>query len=85
MIRPALRRSAALPAFAVSFLVLATARPASAGDCALEPQGEGRVAAVVDGRSLRLDDGREVRLVGIEQTGTDKARNRAALVAIEPL
>ena len=82
MIRPALRRSTALPAFAVSFLVLATARPASAGDCALEPQGEGRVAAVVDGRSLRLDDGREVRLVGIEQTGTDKARNRAALVAI---
>ena len=82
MIRPALRRSAALPAFAVSFLMLATARPASASDCALEPQGEGHVAAVVDARSLRLDDGREVRLVGIEQAGTDKARNRAALVAI---
>ena len=35
-------------------------------DCAFEPQGEGRVAAVIDGRSFRLDDGREVRLAGIE-------------------
>ena len=79
MTRPALRGSASLPACAVSFLVLASVGPADAADCALEPQGEGRVAAVIDGRSFRLDDGREVRLVGIEQAGTDKARNRAAL------
>ena len=77
MIRPALRCSAALPACAVSFLVLACAGPASAADCALEPQGEGRVAAVIDGRSLRLDDGREIRLAGIEQAGTDKASGTA--------
>jgi endonuclease YncB( thermonuclease family) len=51
-------------------------------DCALEPQGEGRVAAVIDARSLRLDDGREIRLAGIERTGTDEARSRAALAAI---
>ena len=82
MTRPALRGSASLPACAVSFLVLASVGPADAADCALEPQGEGHVAAVIDGRSFRLDDGREVRLVGIEQTGTDKARNRAALSAI---
>ena len=82
MTGPALRGSALLPACAVSFLVLASVGPADAADCALEPQGEGRVAAVIDGRSFRLDDGREVRLVGIEQAGTDKARNRAALSAI---
>jgi endonuclease YncB( thermonuclease family) len=29
-------------------------------------QGEGRVSAVLDGRTFRLDDGREVRLAGIE-------------------
>ena len=82
MTGPALRGSASLPACAVSFLVLASVGPADAADCALEPQGEGRVAAVIDGRSFRLDDGREIRLVGIEQAGTDKARNRAALSAI---
>ncbi len=80
MIRPALRSSAARPACAVSFLVLACAGPAGAGDCLLEPQGEGRVAAVVDGRSLRLEDGREIRLAGIERGGTDSGR--AALSAI---
>src|SRR5438128_2603303 len=53
-----------------------------AADCAPEPQGEGRVAAVVDGRSLRLEDGREVRLAGIERSGTDRASGRAALSAI---
>jgi endonuclease YncB( thermonuclease family) len=82
MVRPALRYSAALPASAASFLVLACAGPANAADCALEPQGEGRVAAVVDGRSLRLEDGREIRLAGIERGGTDRAGGRAALAAI---
>ncbi len=47
-----------------------------------EPQGEGRVAVVIDGRSFRLDDGREVRLAGIERGGTDKGGSRAALAAI---
>ena len=57
-------------AIVAAFLVLSTGGQANA-DCAFEPQGEGRVAAVVDGRSFRLDDGREVRLAGIsgpEQT-----------------
>lgn len=34
--------------------------------CADTPQGEGHVSAVLDGRTFRLDDGREVRLAGIE-------------------
>ena len=87
MIGPALRCSAVLPACAVSLLVLATlmlatARRAGAADCALEPQGEGRVAAVVDTRSLRLEDGREIRLAGIARGGADRANSRAALSAI---
>ena len=69
-------------ASAAALLLLASSGQTLAADCALEPQGEGRVAAVIDGRSFRLDDGREVRLVGIEQAGTDKARNRTALSAI---
>jgi endonuclease YncB( thermonuclease family) len=82
MIGPALRRSAALAACAVSLLVLATAGRAGATDCALEPQGEGRVAAVVDTRSLRLEDGREIRLAGIARGGADRASSRVALSAI---
>jgi hypothetical protein len=41
-----------------------------------EPQGEGRVAAVIDARTFRLEDGREVRLAGIEPVATDKPRAR---------
>ena len=82
MIRPALRCSAARPAFAVPFLMLVCVGPAGADDCLLEPQGEGRVVAVVDARSLRLEDGREIRLAGIERGGTDGAGGRTALSAI---
>ena len=69
-------------ASAAAFLVLASGGQAFAADCAFERQGEGRVAAVLDGRSLRLEDGREIRLAGIERDGTDTARGRAALSAI---
>ena len=53
---------------------------AHAGGCNFEAQGEGRVAAVIDARSFRLDDGREVRLSGIEPA--DKTKAAAALSAI---
>jgi len=43
-----------------------------AAACQFESQGEGRVAAIVDARSMRLDDGREIRLTGIEPTATTK-------------
>ena len=82
MIPPASRGSASLPACAASLLVLASAGWANAADCALEPQGEGRVATVVDARNLRLEDGREIRLAGIERGGTDRPSGRAALSAI---
>ncbi|WP_247528840.1 thermonuclease family protein [Bradyrhizobium sp. 199] len=54
----------------VSFLTTASA--ALASPCQFESQGEGRVAAIVDARSVRLDDGREIRLAGIEPTTATK-------------
>jgi len=58
-------------------LVIA-ASPVNAAGCSFEPQGEGRVADIIDGKSFRLADGREIRLAGIEPA----ASSRAALAAI---
>ncbi|MBX9645817.1 MAG: thermonuclease family protein [Xanthobacteraceae bacterium] len=55
---------------------------AHAGGCAFETLGDGRVAAVIDARSFRLDDGREIRLAGIEPADADKAKGAAALAAV---
>lgn len=62
----------------VVFLLIA-GHTASAAPCQFESQGEGRVAAIVDARSLRLDDGREIRLMGIEPIATT---TRQALVSL---
>jgi len=53
---------------------------AHAGSCNFEAQGEGRVAAVIDARSFRLDDGREIKLAGIEVP--DKTKAVATLSAL---
>jgi endonuclease YncB( thermonuclease family) len=62
-------------------MLLSAAAPASAAGCAFETQGEGRVAAVIDARTIRLDDGREVRLAGIVPFTADKTK-AAALAAV---
>src|SRR5258706_739410 len=64
-------------------LVAAAATPAVATGCWFEPQGEGRVAAVIDARTFRLQDGREVRLAGIEPVAAEKenANPTSALAA----
>jgi len=62
--------------------LVAANSPAIAAGCAFQPQGEGRVAAIIDARSFRLEDGREVVLAGIEPVGTEKSRNISALSAI---
>src|SRR5882757_4851511 len=63
-------------------LLAAAASPADATGCSFEPQGEGRVAAVIDARSFRLEDGREVRLAGIEPVISEKTKaNRTAALA----
>jgi endonuclease YncB( thermonuclease family) len=80
--RTAGRCSRFVAAVSTCSLVLAAARPADAAGCSFEPQGEGRVAAVIDARSFRLQDGREVRLAGIEPVVAEKADRSSALAAI---
>lgn len=57
--------------FTIASLLVA-AHTAFATPCQFEVQGEGRIAAIVDARSVRLDDGREIRLAGIEPTAATK-------------
>jgi len=52
--------------FLATALLCATISGAAAAACSFEPQGEGRVSAIIDARSFRMDDGRDVRLAGIE-------------------
>lgn len=65
-----------------SLLLLSAGTPAMSTGCTFEPQGEGRVAAVIDARTFRLDDGREVRLAGIVPAVADRTKAIAALSAI---
>ena len=60
---------------------LLAAAPADAAGCNFEPQGEGLVVAVIDARTFRLQDGREVRLAGIESVAGN-AGSQAALAAM---
>lgn len=48
------------------FLLAVSCGDAAVAACRFTPQGEGRVTSVIDARTFRLDDGREVRLAGIE-------------------
>jgi endonuclease YncB( thermonuclease family) len=80
--RPRSALRAKIACAAILFHATASA-VASAAGCAFEPQGEGRVMAVIDARSFRLQDGREVRLAGIEaDTSEDRAGHARALAAI---
>jgi endonuclease YncB( thermonuclease family) len=63
-------------------LVGGATSPADAAGCSFEPQGEGRVAEILDARTFRLADGREVRLAGIEPVASEKANRASALSAI---
>jgi endonuclease YncB( thermonuclease family) len=62
----------ALPMLAVIALAIAPVSALrAAAPCAFADQGEGRVTEIVDGRSFRLDDGREIKLAGIETAISD--------------
>ncbi|MBR1227014.1 thermonuclease family protein [Bradyrhizobium sp. AUGA SZCCT0176] len=76
------RHSSHIAVMLICGLAVMATTPANAAGCIFEPQGEGRVAAVIDARSFRLDDGREVRLAGIVPSVTDKANGAAALASI---
>jgi endonuclease YncB( thermonuclease family) len=69
-----------------SLMLMIADGPVLAAGCSFEPQGEGRVAEILDARSFRLQDGREIILAGIEpvaavSTKADRASALAALVA----
>jgi endonuclease YncB( thermonuclease family) len=74
------RRAFAVVASLCGALLIAV--PADAAPCTFAPQGEGRVADVIDARTLRLQDGREIRLAGIEPAAGSRADGAAALSAI---
>jgi endonuclease YncB( thermonuclease family) len=58
------------------------AAPANAAGCAFETQGEGHITAIIDARTFRLEDGREIRLAGIEPAVSEKsAADRASALS----
>jgi endonuclease YncB( thermonuclease family) len=63
-------------------LIAGLAAHAEASACLFEPQGDGRVAEIIDARSFRLDDGREIVLAGIEPVAAEQVQNGTALASI---
>lgn len=83
--RPSLRPALALPgaallcgALAAPLVASLVASPAAAAACGLAVLPPGEVSEVVDARTLRLADGRAVRLAGIEVPAAATARGREA-------
>jgi endonuclease YncB( thermonuclease family) len=79
--------SARLPRVRASVIVIGLVALGSAttpcgASCAPPALGEGHVTEIIDGRSFRLDDGREIRLAGIEPAGTTRADRIGALAGI---
>lgn len=71
------------PAFlSPAFINPALAQGSKSKTCQYEAAGTGRVAAVMDARTLMLDDRREVRLAGIESPAADSEPGRAAIAAL---
>ena len=50
--------------------------------CEFAFQGDGRVSAVLDARTFQLEDGRDVRLAGIEIAAGDADRGKATLASL---
>jgi endonuclease YncB( thermonuclease family) len=69
-------------AFAAIALFVAATEMAAAAGCEFEPQGKGRVTTVTDGRSFRLQDGREIRLAGIEPAASEEPSRRQTLATM---
>jgi endonuclease YncB( thermonuclease family) len=71
-----------IAAASCSLMLVVAASPAIAAGCVFAPQGEGRVAAIIDARTLRLQDGQEIRLAGIEPVASEKSNGISALSAL---
>jgi endonuclease YncB( thermonuclease family) len=57
----------------IFLIAVSAANPALADGCSFEPQGEGHISAIIDARTFRMDDGREVRLAGVEAVSNGSA------------
>ena len=80
------QRSIAAATVAACLLFAQGAAAGPADPCRFEPLGTASVAAIIDGRSIRLADGRDIKLAGIDvpnESGTSAAR--AARAALENL
>jgi Staphylococcal nuclease homologue len=63
-------------------LLIAAVDPAIAAGCSFASQGEGRVTEIIDARSFRPEDGRDVSPIGIEPVlSSDSTANRTAALA----
>lgn len=75
------RRGFRVAGIAIGFACLVVGTPALAA-CTFALQGEGRVSAILDARTFRLDDGREVRLAGIELPDDSAAHGANTLTSL---
>lgn len=68
---------------ALATLIIVASSQTADATCALAAQGDGHVGAILDARTFRLSDGRDIRLAGIEPAfGQDNASAPlAALIA----
>lgn len=66
----------------VAVFAVASLEVSFAGGCDFERQGDGVVSEVIDGRTIRLDDGREVRLAGIEPLPMDAGISGTAALTV---
>ncbi len=84
MRRIAISLSASVAISLLANVLLAVTSPVHAAGCAFAAQGDGHVAAILDARTFRLQDGREIYLAGIEPVTSEKtsANRSAALSAI---
>ena len=72
----------ALSASLLASALVAATSPVHAAGCAFAAQGDGHVAEILDARTFRLQDGREIRLAGIEPVTSQKtAANRSAALS----
>ncbi|HEX7791756.1 MAG TPA: thermonuclease family protein, partial [Afipia sp.] len=55
-----------LTIFCCAVLLTANSSSELYAACEFAPQGDGRVSSVLDAKTFRLEDGREIRLAGIE-------------------
>lgn len=70
-------------AFLATIFAAALCHAALAAGCDFESQGDGVVSDIIDGRTIRLQDGREVRLAGIELLPMEAGKaGTAALTAL---